>query len=114
MFEKLEEIFKEMGVDYFRQGSYGDEEYPAHFFTFWNADTPEGGYYDNEAHKCVYVWYVYFYTNNPSEIYSTLDDFIKRAKGKGFILKSRGNDAPTDDKAFLGRYVVLNYVENYL
>lgn len=113
MFELLEKIFNDMGVEFFRQGSYGDEDYPNSFFTYWNADTPEGGFYDNEAHKCIYYWYVYFYTNNPTELYTVLDDFIERAKKEGFIVNGRGKDAPVDDKAFLGRYVEVKYIKDY-
>ena len=39
MWEKLQEVFEEIGLPYSRQGSFGvDEKLPDSFFTFWNID----------------------------------------------------------------------------
>lgn len=114
MWSKLEEVFEAIGLEYARQGSYTDEsEYPESFFTFWNADTPEAGFYDDEAHKAVWVWYVYFYTKDPSLIYSKPDQFIKIAKEKGFIPQGKPKDLASGSPDYFGRYVQLKYIENY-
>ena len=114
MWEKLEPIFEELELPYSRQGSYEeDEELPESFFTFWNMDTPESGYYDNDAHKAVWLWAIYFYTKNPALIYSKLENFIKIAKEKGFIAEGRGRDIASGIPNYSGRYVVIKYVEDY-
>lgn len=114
MWSKLEEAFKEIGLEYARQGSYTDESiYPESFFTFWNAGTPEDGFYDDKAHKAVWIWYVYFYTKNASLLYSKLEDLIKILKEKGFIPQGRPKDIASGSPDFFGRYIEIKYVENY-
>lgn len=114
MWTKLEEAFEEMGFPYSRQGSYEeDEELPSSFFTFWNADTPEDGFFDNEANRAVWVWYIYFYTKDPSYLYSKLEEFIRIAKSKGFIVEGKGKDLASGEPDYFGRYVSIRYIENY-
>lgn len=114
MWEKLEPIFQQLELPYSRQGSYEeDAELPESFFTFWNMDTPEGGYYDNKAHKAVWFWSIYFYTKNPTLIYSKLNEFITMAKEQGFIAEGRGRDIASGIPNYNGRYVVLKYIEDY-
>lgn len=114
MWSKLEEVFEQIDLPYFRQGSYAeDDPLPTSFFTFWNADTPEQGFYDNEAHCAVWYWYIYFYTKDASLIYSKLNDFITIAKEKGFIMQGKGKDIASGEPDYLGRYVPIKYVEKY-
>lgn len=114
MWSKLEEVFEALGYPYARQGSFQEGETPPEsLFTFWNADTPEEGFYDNQAHKAVWVWYVYAYTKNANLIYTMIDEFINEAKKKGFIMDGKAHDIPSDAPDYFGRYVALRYVENY-
>ena len=114
MWSKLEEAFEQAGLPYSRQGSYSDDgELPPSFFTFWNADTPEGGFYDNKAHSASWVWVVYFYTKNASIIYSKLDELITILKQKGFIVPDKGKDIASGEPDYFGRYVQIKYVEKY-
>lgn len=114
MWSKLEEAFEEVGLEYARQGSYTDEsQYPESFFTFWNAGTPEGGFYDDKAHKAVWIWYVYFYTKDASLLYSKLEDLITILKEKGFIIEGKGQDVASGSPDYSGRYIKIKYIENY-
>ena len=114
MWSKLENLFIKMNLPYYRQGSFQDgESIPESLFTFWNADTPENGFYDNEAHEAVWVWYVYFYTKNPALIYSTMEQFVAYAKADGFILQGKAHDIPSDEPNYFGRYVALKFIERY-
>lgn len=114
MWSKLEEIFKKIGLDYSRQGSYSDSsEYPPSFFTFWNFDTPDEGFYDNKANRAVWFWQVYYYTNDPTTLYSRMDEFIKYAKEAGFIIEGKGNDIPSDRPDYPGRMITIKYIEEY-
>lgn len=112
MWVKLEEVFNVVGLPYYRQGSLS-EDIPLEdsFFTYWNADTPNEGYYDNKESKNVWFWYIYFYAIDPDVLYNKLDDFIKVAKEKGFIASGRGKDIPSDTPSHLGRYLILKYIE---
>lgn len=114
MWSKLESVFKKIGLPYDRQGSYSDEsEYPISFFTFWNFDTPEDGFYDNEAKKAIWYWQIYFYTRYPNSLYSKMDEFIRVAKEEGFIVEGRGYDIPSDRPDYPGRMITIKYIENY-
>lgn len=114
MWEKLEKIFQALGLEYSRQGSYSpDEELPSSFFTFWNYDIPEEGFFDNKASRAIWIWQVYFYTTNPNLIYSKLQEFIDLAKEEGFIVEGRGSDIPTERPDYLGRMVRITFIENY-
>lgn len=114
MWSKLEEVFKKTGLDYSRQGSYSeDAEYPPSFFTFWNYDLPEDGFYDNEAHKAIWYWKVYYYTNDPSTLYSKVDEFVNLAKESGFIIERKGRDIPSDRPDFVGRMITIKYIDDY-
>lgn len=113
MWEKLQEVFDLIGLPYSRQGSFSeDEKLPDSFFTFWNKSSEYEGYFSNRPTKCIWVWNVFFYTNNPELIYSQLNDFITTAKENGFIVGSQGKDLPTDEPNYFGRYVEISYIEN--
>jgi hypothetical protein len=114
MWSELEKVFVEIGLDYSRQGSYSDDaEYPPAFFTFWNYDTPEEGFYDNEANRAVWYWQVYYYTNDPSTLYAGLENFISKAEDAGFIAEGKGTDIPSDRSDYFGRMVAVKWVEQY-
>lgn len=113
MWSELEKLFINAGLEYARQGSYSSvNDYPDSFFTFWNYDTPEEGFYDNESNRAVWYWNVYYYTSNPSTLYSVMDDFISQAKAAGFIPEGRGVDIPSDTPTHSGRMVLLKYIQN--
>lgn len=112
MWEKLEAIFQTIGLPYSRQGSYEEgADLPDSFFTFWNYDTPNIVFYDNEVNKKNNIWNIYFYTNDNSLLYSKLNEFIIQAKTNGFIVNGNGKDIPSDIPNYFGRYVVINDVE---
>ena len=114
MWAKLEEVFEKLGLEYSRQGSYSDEsEYPESFFTFWNDETPERAFYDNEAIQAVWHWTVNYYTNDPATIYSKMDEFIELAKGAGFIIDGKARDVASDRPDYPGRSVRVIYLEKY-
>ena len=115
MWNKLEEVFERIGLPYARQGSYSDEsEYQESFFTFWNPDTSEGAFYDNTSNKAIWQWNVYYYTNDPSTIYTKMDEFVRYAKEIGFIVEGRGYDARSDRADYLGRMIRVIYIEEYV
>lgn len=108
--QKLFDLFEEIGLPYYRQGSLSDEEYKPSFFTFWNIDTPNDSFYDN--HETRYIEYVQvgFYTNDASKIYSVMDEFIEKAKAKGFVLQGRARDANADKDNYFGRVCYIRII----
>lgn len=109
--QELFDLFEEIGLPYFRQGSLSDKEYPNSFFTFWNIDTPFIKFRDNNSKNYVEYIQVGFYTNNANLIYSQMDDFINRAKQKGFILEGKAKDTDADQDNYFGRLVYLRIIK---
>ena len=105
-------LFDEIGLPYYRQGSMVDEDYQPSFFTFWNIDTPNDSFYDNKEHRYIEYVQVGFYTNDATKIYSVMDDFIERAKAKGFIVQGRARDADADKDSYFGRLVYIRIIHN--
>jgi hypothetical protein len=110
--KKLFDLFDEIGLPYFRQGSLSDADYPTDFFTFWNIDTPNESFYDNRATRYIEYIQVGFYTNDAKKIYSVLDDFIEKAEQKGFILAGRAKDANADKDDYFGRVCYIRIINN--
>ena len=105
--QKLFELFEEMGYKnaegFFRQGSLSTEQYPSDFFTFWNVGTPQDAHYDNELRRFNEYVRVGFYTNDASKIYSVMEDFVKRARLKGFTIAAMPQDADAGKDNYFGR-----------
>ena len=108
--QKLFDLFDEIGLPYFRQGSMSDEDYKPSFFTFWNIDTPNDSFYDNHETRFIEYVQVGFYTNDANKIYSVMDDFAKRAKQKGFVLDGRPKDANADKENYFGRVCYIRII----
>ena len=108
--EELFSIFEEMGYEYHRQGSLTDETYPDSFFTYWNIDTPNTKHRDNDVKEYSIDLMVYWYTNNASLIYSVMDEFIRQAKLKGFIVTGKAYDGNADKDNYFGRLVPVKII----
>lgn len=112
MWKLVEEIFEELGLPYFRQGSLApDAPYPSpSFYTFWCLDERFVADYDNRPAMKTYTWAIYSYTSDPSQIYTLLEAFVLKAIEKGFIIGER-MDVDSDEPNYCGRYLVMSYIE---
>lgn len=113
--QQLFDLFEEIGLPYFRQGSMSDKDYQPAFFTFYNIDTPNMSYYDNKETRFNEYIQVCSFTNDANKVYSLMQDFIKRAKEKGFVIQGRDHDTDAGRPDFLGRRVyirIINKVED--
>ena len=56
MNEELVNLLSTFGYPVIQQGSMGeDEAYPDSLFTFYNIDTPDDGFYDNNPTRSVWT-----------------------------------------------------------
>lgn len=110
--QELFNLFEEIGLPYFRQGSLTDADYAQSFFTFWNVDTTSIRHRDNDEKSFSEYIQVGFYTNDAQLIYSQMDDFINRAKEKGFIVSGKPRDANADKPDYFGRICYLRTLHN--
>lgn len=118
MWEKLEIVLnnfeEETKIPYYRQGSLIETDtLPESFVTFWNISTPESSFYDNNANSAVWSWSIYFYTKDPSKIYSMPIKILNLARAEGFILQGQANDISSGISGYLGRFFQLKYLEKY-
>ena len=108
--QELFKLFEEMGKPYFRQGSMSDRDYAPEFFTFWNVDTPNLQIRDNKVKSFVEFVQIGYYTNNANLIYSRMDEFIQKAKEKGFVIASNPQDANADKESYFGRVCFIRII----
>lgn len=108
--QRLFELFEEIGLPYYRQGSLTDNDYDDSFFTFWNVDTTDDSFYDNSEHRTIEYVQIGFYTNDAHLIYSQMDDFVKRAKARGFVIAGKPRDADADKETYFGRVCYIRII----
>ena len=111
----LESIEITEGVTYpaFLQGSLADDApYPESFFTFWNGDTDDNDFYNNQAVETVWEFDVNFYSVDPVLV----EEMILRAKqaliDAGWIVNGKGYDLPVDEPTHTGRSILAIFREN--
>ena len=110
--EALEPLFAATGYEYARQGSYAQTgPLPETFWTFWNDRTSEDQHYDDRPHRAIWRWQVYFYTKDPSLMYSEMDALIASAREAGFVPEGRAEDVDAREPGYVGRTVRLRYPE---
>ena len=104
---ELYELFKQLGYDglYFRQGSLTTDDWPQHFFTFWNISTPGIAYRDNKLKAYVENIAVYFYSVDSEFVYKEMDRFIAEAKKSNFIIEGKSFDTPSGRNDYFGRLI---------
>ena len=111
--EALERVLESTGFEYARQGSFAEAgPLPSAFFTFWNVDTPLESHYDNEPARRIWRWQVYFYTTDPSLLYSAMDSLLATAREEGFVLEGGAWDLSADEPGYVGRTARLAYCES--
>ena len=112
MEDLLIHMLEEFGYPVFRQGSLSEnDEYPDHFFTFWNNESSDGSHYDNDAASTVWDFDVNFYSINPSLTYSKLDEARSKLKAAKFIISGKGYDVASDESTHTGRGINALFLE---
>lgn len=112
MKNKLISVLESIGFPVFLQGSLNvDQPYPGTFLTFWNFETPEGQFYDNDSHSAVWGFWVFLYSNDPEIVETETEKVRKLLKENGFILQGRGEDADSGRETHTGRMLTMYYME---
>jgi len=108
---KLMAILDDYDYPYYLQGTVEEGNYPESFFTFWNTDSYDQSFYDNSAHRHVYVFTLYFYSTDPDLVNAVLLEAKEDFEGAGWIVRGKGYDVPSDDPSYTGRAIELTYIE---
>lgn len=114
MVDKLIELLKTLGYPVIRQGSLApDAAYPDTFFTFWNNTDEEHSAYDNDTAIANWNFSVNCYSTDPDKTYSLLDDARALLKSAGYVIITRGYDAPSDEITHTGRGMMVAYLDDF-
>lgn len=114
MKEQLISILATLGYTVFLQGTLQDTaSYPESFFTFWNFTTPEAAYYDNDAGRAVWGFWIYFYSTSPLLVETEPEKARKLLKSSGYILEGKAHDIAVDKPTHTGAFFTCYVYENY-
>lgn len=103
MKQTLTELLSGLGYPVFLQGSLNPSEpYPDSFFTFWNFNNDDTAFYDNDTHREVWGFWVYFYSTNPALVESVPEQARQILKNNGFILQGKATDISVDRPTHTG------------
>lgn len=96
----------------FLQGSLSDEdEYPKNFFTYWNNDTSDDQFYNNQNNQTNWDFDLNFYSKDPVLVNSIFKTAKPILKSVGFIVDGTGYDVLSDEKTHTGRGINLIYIQ---
>lgn len=103
MKQTLIELLSGLGYPVFLQGSLNPSDpYPDSFFTFWNFNNDDTAFYDNDTHREVWGFWVYFYSISPALVESVLEQARQILKNNGFILQGKATDISVDRPTHTG------------
>lgn len=104
MKDLLIKTLEPFGYPIFLQGSLNeDDAYPESFFTFWNNDTYDSAFYDNQEHKTIWDFDLNFYSVDPALVNEMLIKAKQKLKEQGFIVDGKGYDVLSDEPTHTGR-----------
>ena len=107
-------LLQTLGYPVFLQGSMNaNEAYPDSFFTFWNFETPEAAFYDNDTDRAVWGFWIYFYSVNPLLVETEPEKARKLLKQNEYILDGKANDIAVDRPTHTGAFFTVYKFENY-
>lgn len=114
MKSELIELLESFGFPVFLQGSLNSaDDYPDSFFTFWNFDTPETAFYDDDANRAVWGFWVYFYSTEPRKVEQIPENARQILKRNGWIPQGKPQDIQTDAVTHTGAFFTVYKFENY-
>lgn len=114
MKQELISLLETFGYPVYLQGSLASVgDYPESFFTFWNFTAQESAFYDNDANRCVWGFWVYFYSTDPQLVLEKTELARKLLKQNGFIPDGKPVDLSTDAPEHTGAMFAVYKMENY-
>lgn len=103
---------EEFDLPVIQQGSLSmEEDYPTAFFTFWNNETEDDGFYDNEETRTIWDFEVNYYSTDPAEVNNILLQVKTLLKAEGFIINGVGYDIMSDQDSHTGRGINVLYID---
>ena len=92
------------------QGSLlSSEQYPDHFFTFWNDSADGTSFYSNTEGAIVWQYSLNFYSIDPVAVNTKLLEAKQVLKNVGFIVSGGGHSVASDEPTHTGRGITVMY-----
>lgn len=114
MKSELISLLESFGFPVFLQGSLNSkDDYPDSFFTFWNFENPEQTFYDNHANRCVWGFWIYFYSTNPMKVEEIPEKARQLLKSHHWIAGGKPTDIKVDKITHTGAFFKAYYMETY-
>ncbi|MDE5769263.1 MAG: hypothetical protein K2H82_07745 [Oscillospiraceae bacterium] len=114
MKSELIQLLESFGFPVFLQGSLNStEDYPDSFFTFWNFENPEQSFYDNNANRCIWGFWIYFYSVNPVKVEKFPEQARQLLKSSGWTVGGKPTDIKVDKITHTGAFFKAYYIETY-
>jgi hypothetical protein len=96
----------------YQQGSMSnDEQYPDSFFTFFNNETNDDAFFDNQETMTIWDFDLNIYSIDPEVVNSALLEAKPLLKQAGFIVNGVGYDVLSDEPTHTGRGINILYIE---
>lgn len=107
-------LLETFGYPVFLQGSLDTaENYPESFFTIWNFETPEAAFYDNDANRAVWGFWVYFYSTDPKLVEEKTEAARQLLKNNHWVPDGKQHDISVDVPTHTGAFFEIYGIENY-
>ena len=96
----------------YQQGSMSaSDEYDDSFFTFFNNETNDDNFFDNQETITVWDFDLNIYSVDPDVVNNTLRQAKPLLKAAGFIVNGVGYDVLSDEETHTGRGINVLYIE---
>lgn len=94
------------------QNSLSDTDtYPDAFFTYFNNDTFDSAFFDDNESQTIWDFDLNFYSNDPALVNSVLVEAKPLLKAAGFIIDGKGYDVLSNNPLYTGRALNVLYIE---
>lgn len=114
MKQEIIELLETFNYPVFLQGSLNpDEAYPDSFFTFWNFDNNDAAFYDDNADRAVWGFWIYFYSINPRLVESVPEQARQLLKSNDWIIQGKATDINVDRPTHTGAFFTAYKFEDY-
>lgn len=108
----IETLEDEFDLPVLQQGSLTVEDvYPDAFFTFWNNETNDENFYDDNETQTIWNFDLNYYAIDPDEVNDILLVAKSVLKEVGFIVDGVGHDIMSDNPSHTGRGITLLYID---
>lgn len=108
----LSDALVSFGYPIYQQGSLSDtDQYPDSFFTFFNNESNDSLFFDNQETMTIWDFDLNIYSIDPEVVNTALLEAKPLLKAAGFIVDGAGYDVMSDGTTHTGRGINILYIE---